>query len=165
MHPNLLYTERKLTTPSDCYDIKGCLRAHVKSTMLILIKAETIGSAVLSLAAKIENVEREQKGQKSLTKADSPSGYHIEEASRLIDAVKIHHKGVSGDFHSGSGLRLQNKDSDIAEDVWWKMYKQGTVILPVHDSFIVQASQADKLKEVMIQAFERIAKVALTVTR
>ena len=164
IHPSLLYAEKHLPVPSDCYDIDKCKREHVKLAVVILINSETIQSAVMALAAEIENQERERKALKLLTSTEEIPGYQINEARRLIEAVKIHHKVISESFHSGAGTRLQRIDSAIAEAVWWTMYNRGIVVLPVHDSFIVQASKANELEQLMMEASERIAGVALSVT-
>lgn len=165
IHPSLLYAEKGLTVPDDCYDIKGYQRAHVKLAVVILMNANTLKKAVMALAADIEDMERKQRGLKLLTRKEQVPKCQVKLATALIKAIKNHHEVISENFHSGAGLRLQRIDSDIAEDVWWKMCKRGTVVLPVHDSFIVEASKANELEQVMVEASERIAKVALTVTR
>lgn len=57
-------------------------------------------------------------------------------------------------FGSGVGLRLQRKDSDLAESVMLKFAKMGYVCLPVHDSFIVHYALQDDLTNAMQEVFE-----------
>ena len=167
IHPSLLYAEHGLSVPDDCYDIPGYQskgdRDKVKLAVVILINADTLNSAVMALAAEIENQARGHRGLKILTRTEDIPGYRLNEARRLIEAVKIHHKPIRAAFHSGAGARLQAIDAAIAEAVWWTMYTRGVVVLPVHDSFIVQESKAAELEEVMIDAAEKVAGVALAV--
>lgn len=57
-------------------------------------------------------------------------------------------------FGSGIGLRLQRKDSDLAETVMLRFAAMGYACLPVHDSFIVHYALKDELDEIMRRAFE-----------
>lgn len=57
-------------------------------------------------------------------------------------------------FGSGVGLRLQRKDSDLAEAVMLKFATLGYACLPIHDSFIVHHALQDDLTEAMQSAFE-----------
>lgn len=57
-------------------------------------------------------------------------------------------------FGTGIGLRLQYKDSMLAETVMLKFASQGYACLPVHDSFIVHHALLDDLTTSMQEAFE-----------
>lgn len=57
-------------------------------------------------------------------------------------------------FGSGVGLRLQRKDSDLAETVMLRFAAMGYACLPVHDSFIVHHGLQDELDQTMREAFE-----------
>lgn len=57
-------------------------------------------------------------------------------------------------FGSGVGLRLQRKDSDLAETVMLRFEAMGYARLPVHDSFIVHHGLQDELEQIMREAFE-----------
>ncbi len=57
-------------------------------------------------------------------------------------------------FGSGVGLRLQRKDSDLAETVMLRFEAMGYACLPVHDSFIVHHGLQDELDQIMREAFE-----------
>jgi hypothetical protein len=56
-------------------------------------------------------------------------------------------------FGSGVGLRLQRKDSDLAETVMLRFAAMGYACLPVHDSFIVHHGMQDVLTDTMKAAF------------
>lgn len=57
-------------------------------------------------------------------------------------------------FGSGVGLRLQRKDSDLAEAVILHFAAMGYACLPVHDSFIVHHGLQRELDQIMREKFE-----------
>jgi|GEM_PF-2711157 hypothetical protein len=57
-------------------------------------------------------------------------------------------------FGSGVGLKLQRKDSELAETVMLKFAAMGYACLPVHDSFIVHHAMQDILTNTMKAAFK-----------
>ena len=57
-------------------------------------------------------------------------------------------------FGSGVGLRLQRKDSDLAESVMLKFAAMRYACLPVHDSFIVHHELQDDLSQIMLEVFQ-----------
>ncbi len=57
-------------------------------------------------------------------------------------------------FGTGIGLRLQYRDSLLAETVMLKFAAQGYPCLPIHDSFIVHHDLLDDLTRAMQEAFE-----------
>lgn len=167
IHPSLLYAEKGLQLPDDCYvvaDIDGNMypRRDVKLALLVLINAESLKSARMAIAGELMRRWCEMNGLQP-SENDIPPEC-VKQAGALIEAVKKRHKPIADAFHSGAGLRLQNIDARIAEAVWWTMTKRGVVVLPVHDSFIVQRSRADELEALMIEAAERIAGTVLRVT-
>ena len=57
---------------------------------------------------------------------------------------------------SGAGLRLMNIDSRICDYVIADFVRTDTPILTVHDSFIVQIGEEDRLNQLMKEAFEDV---------
>ena len=57
-------------------------------------------------------------------------------------------------FCTGVGLRLQRKDSEMAEAIMLKFASMGYACLPVHDSFIVHHGLKDDLDHIMRKTFE-----------
>ena len=76
----------------------------------------------------------------------------------LRDAVEAKHERISKFFHSGIGIKLQRIDADIAEEIMLTMMKRDVLVLPVHDSFIVQTSYWRALRNVMRAAYEQRMK-------
>lgn len=153
LHPAILYAEVGVTMPADCYTIDGWPRKLVKVGVLTLINAPTIHKARHAIAHSPRMAEMVEPGsQEALRKADA-----------LIAAIKLLHRSIAGAFHSDAGARLMQIDAAIAEAVMKIMLVQGIVILPIHDSFLVPASQSDRLEEAMLEAAHEVGIYALEV--
>lgn len=154
MHPAILYAEVGAAMPAaDCYQIEGWPRQLVKVATLTLINAKTIHAARHSIA---HNDMMSQWG--------APGGQNaLQAADRLIKAIKRLHKPIAHAFHSDAGARLMGIDADIAEAVMTIMLSKGVVVLPVHDSFLVQASKVDELEAAMMEAAHKAGLYALQV--
>ncbi|MCP4491502.1 MAG: hypothetical protein GY820_29950, partial [Gammaproteobacteria bacterium] len=66
-------------------------------------------------------------------------------------AIKFKHAKIRNAFHSDKGAELMRLDSDLAETVMLAMQMAGIVVLPIHDSFLVQESKAPQLEETMLR--------------
>ena len=75
--------------------------------------------------------------------------------SELRRVVYAKHDLVKKHFHTGVGLELQFRDSQLAEDVMLIFLSKEDVCLPVHDSFIVRMAAAEELIATMEQVFQR----------
>jgi hypothetical protein len=139
MHIRLLYQDADKQLVGDPYDLEGWRRGHVKLALLIAINARTTINAVRALADALR-----------LDGASDPFG----SAQKLVAAVKARHPAISHAFGSDAGVRLMRRDSELAERIMWEMlHATGIVPLSVHDSFIVPASQRERLQEAMENAF------------
>ena len=63
----------------------------------------------------------------------------------------------------GIGLESQFVDSQIAESVMLKMFKDGVVCLPIHDSFLVPSGYHQVLSSVMKDTFSEITGAEISV--
>ena len=63
----------------------------------------------------------------------------------------------------GIGLESQFVDSQIAESVMLKMFKDGIVCLPIHDSFLVPSGYHQILSSVMKDSFREITGADISV--
>jgi hypothetical protein len=139
MHVRLLYQDAGKQLVGDPYDIDGWPRRQAKIALLIAINAQTTINAVRALADALR-----------LDGVSNPFG----SAQKLVAAVKARHPDIGHAFGSDAGVRLMRRDSEIAEGVMLEMlHATGIVPLPVHDSFIVPASQKERLKVAMENAF------------
>tara|TARA_B100000989_G_C19408866_1_gene413398 strand:- start:118 stop:630 length:513 start_codon:yes stop_codon:yes gene_type:complete len=106
--------------------------------MMILINASSEKAALASV---------EKQG---LFDDGLPRG--IETPQDYLEEIYLHHEPIKKFFGTGYGVKLQFKDSQIAEAVMLDMLPEPC--LPVHDSFIVRKDQAKKLKRVMNEQFK-----------
>lgn len=151
LHPAILYAQAGIPLPEDCYTLDGWPRPLVKLALLVLINAKNWAAARLAIA--------NHDTMAAITTPGSPEAK--EEAVRLIAAVKHPHSRIKWAFHSDQGAKLMRIDSDIAETVMHLMLRQGVVVLPVHDSFLVPASKAEVLEECMMKAAHEAGFIAL----
>ena len=79
----------------------------------------------------------------------------------LRERITHKHPSIAHRFNSGFGLTLQFEDSKIAERVMLLLLEQGIACLPMHDSFIVQATERSKVVEAMNQAYKERFGVAV----
>jgi hypothetical protein len=139
MHIRMLYQDAGKQLVGDPYDLANWPRNQVKLALLIAINAQTSIDAVRALADALR-----------LDGVSNPFG----SAQKLVAAVKTKHPEISHAFGSDAGVRLMRRDSDLAEQIMWEMlHATGIVPLSVHDSFIVPASQKERLQEAMENAF------------
>ena len=76
--------------------------------------------------------------------------------SELLDAVERRHTAIHRAFFTDAGLTLMNVDSGMAERIMLTLLRDGIVVLPVHDSFLIWARKMGLLQEVMEGEFQRV---------
>lgn len=155
LHPALLYADAGATMPADCYDLPGWPRALVKRALLTLINAPNRQSALLSVANSEQMAEFLKTSHQSASEA----------AQRLFNSLAELHAPIARYFHSDAGAALMAKDAYMAERVMLLLLKRGLVVLPIHDSFLVQESQADALEAAMMEAAEALGLDSVELTR
>ena len=147
MHLRMLYARAGRAMPEeDPYELPGCpdeVRDFLKVALNTIINADSRRKAISA-------IKREQDGPVM------PPEYPDVES--LIDAFTKKHEAIQDSFYSGAGLYLQRIDSQVPERVMLELGKDGIVVLPVHDSFIVEERYEDKLRDAMYAAFEEICK-------
>ena len=140
LHAAMLYAQAGLTIPDDPYG--KCLtnsgnkdeRNLVKRTFNALLNASSVAAINEIEGYSADLTERDWKSFKRFIVMSYPE-------------FETH-------FGSGVGLRLQRKDSDLAEAVMLRFSKMGYACLPVHDSFIVHHGLQDDLTEAMQAVFK-----------
>ncbi|MEM7690341.1 MAG: hypothetical protein AAF291_15090 [Pseudomonadota bacterium] len=76
----------------------------------------------------------------------------------LVSLIEAKHQPIADTFKSGAGLRLQRIDSDIALEITSALMGEGIVVLPIHDSFVVQSDHETRLCTAMKEAyFDRLS--------
>jgi hypothetical protein len=75
--------------------------------------------------------------------------------NQMIERFREAHEPIADFLFSGVGLKLQNRDSKITEDILMRLMKDGIPCLPIHDSYIVEAQYRDILEQTMIEVYEK----------
>lgn len=154
LHPALLYAEAGAALPEDCYSIGSWPRALAKLGLLVLVNAPTKAKARYAIAH-----------HKTMSAVAVPGSQHaLAAADELMDDIKAAHHRIAQYFHSDKGAELMCLDSAIAETVMHLMLLNGVTVLPIHDSFLVQASKAELLEEAMQRAAYETGVEALQVS-
>ncbi|MDA8755520.1 hypothetical protein N9M98_01930 [Candidatus Pseudothioglobus singularis] len=144
IHFRILYAEQGIDIgDDDPYIIEGYedRRSQIKIALNIILNAETKDKAINAIAKK----EKLNINKKT--------------ALTIYDKLEERHSPIKQYFGSGRGIKLQYKDSQIAEQVMLNLAKSNIVCLPVHDSFIVRASNQIELHEEMDKAFKDIVGI------
>lgn len=153
LHPTLLYAECAKSLVGGPYDLAGWDRNLVKQAFNIFLNAENSQSATWAIAKKL-------KGDDAVVYAGDRE---IADARRLLLEIKLKHGPIADHFCTGVGLRFQRVDSDMAERVLLEMIQRhGIVCLPIHDSFIVDATKLPVLQETMEMALEMTIRTLTT---
>jgi hypothetical protein len=140
LHAAMLFAEAGMDIPDDPY--LRCLRRAGGVNERKLVK--------LTFNALL-NAESVQKLGKVKDYSEDLTGLGWNDFKRFIVESYPEFKQH---FGSGVGLRLQRKDSDLAEAVMLKFAKMQYACLPVHDSFIVHYEMQDVLSDSMKSAFK-----------
>ena len=114
---------------------------------------------VLLSAINAKDKETTEKGVRyAIFKDLEELGWAFEEdvdRGDLIDRFAVTHSRISKYLFSGHGIKLQNIDGGIAQQIIDHFTKKEIPILCIHDSFIIQANREAELMDVMFEAFER----------
>lgn len=163
IHPNLLYASEGIQHPVE-EDIYSKVNNHefarpfLKIILLCMLNNDNFKAA-------------EAAANKWLNKKDikDEEDYIIDSHKRRLKSIGIksagplmremmkEHKPISKHFFNGkkTGMRVMNKDAAIALDVVYHFAQKEIPILPIHDSFIVQAQYKDELYDVMKKAYRK----------
>lgn len=144
IHFRILYAEQGIDIgDDDPYIIEGYehRRDEVKLALNIILNAETKNKAIYAIFNH-EDSDIDKKTAKDIYKK-----------------LEEEHPKIKQYFGSGRGVKLQYKDSQIAERVMLNLARDNIVCLPVHDSFIVRLSHQIDLHEEMDKAFRDIVGV------
>lgn len=119
------------------------VRDLLKVAILILVNASDRNTAVRAIRQKINDDFPDIESTNAFIKP-------------LINELMDKHPIVRQHFFSGTGGALQFQDSKIAEYVLGHMKARGQLVLPVHDSFVVQDKYIDNLYVTMIESYRML---------
>lgn len=153
LHVALLYSKEKLQCVADPYDVGvDKVRPLVKLALITMINADSKGAALKSLLEKRDKLEG--KDGLSLRNLKLREAYaNCPSIEALLTQIESKHRLIAKYFYSGVGLYLQSEDSEMALEIVSHFMDIGVVVLPVHDSFVVQADYNDKLVAKMKEVF------------
>jgi len=144
IHFRILYAEQGVDIgDKDPYIIEGYedRRGEIKLALNIILNAETKNKAIYAIFNH-DDINIDKKTAKDIYKK-----------------LEEEHPKIKQYFGSGRGIKLQYKDSQIAEQVMLNLARDNIVCLPVHDSFIVRLSHQIDLHEEMDKAFKDIVGI------
>jgi hypothetical protein len=145
-----------LPEPSeDAYTIEGYPRKLVKKAFNILINRKKPAPATGSLIFYLNKNKKEYVDDKHPQPPTIDKPY----CEALEKAIRDHHKPIEQFFCSGIGLELQNQDSLLCGSIFdYFLVKTDSIVLAVHDSFIVKQSDVHHLAEALRLAESVVAK-------
>ncbi|GKX64051.1 hypothetical protein SOASR032_26200 [Pragia fontium] len=159
LHIALLYKE-KILNNFDPYIINPCnlglkdtpeirqqLREFCKPSLNTLLNGRSYQECLGSIRHEFN--EEKKSGGLSLL----PNDLNIK---KLISLIKEHNYKIKEHFNSGVGLILQRKDSDIANLVINHFTKKGIVVVPIHDSFLIEEKYKNELIFIMRESYKKI---------
>jgi hypothetical protein len=136
LHPTMLYHLGGFDAPTDCYMIPNVQRDIAKQVLLIALNAESRTSAKRALAKKLK--------------------IKFDEIERIMAYCEEAHEQVRHHLYSNAWRRLQYIDSRITMDILNELAKEDIPVLPVHDSYVVEAKYHQMLKSAMGKAYKTI---------
>ncbi|HEV2533328.1 hypothetical protein [Phenylobacterium sp.] len=142
--PRAIYHQSNLDLPGDAYDIPEIRQRAEQQAM---DWGGVVRPSVKKLMAVILNGS---KPESRIGGIDLPKGLRKKRAYELIEA---HHLPISEWFYKGRGVEIMNAESEICQRILSEGVEAGVAVLPVHDSFIVPASQEAWLRELMDRAY------------
>jgi hypothetical protein len=135
IHAQIIYALRGISLIGDAYETEEFPRAWGKKAFNIGINAKNKLGAIAAISKELQVSRRN--------------------ASKLLGAIMAKHRQVSDIFCSDAGVGLMKIDADITLRAVQHCQAQGIAVLPVHDSLIVPAKDADRTAEIMKAAFEQ----------
>ena len=120
------------------------MRDQIKYASLIIINAKNRGQGLYAIKEKLE-------------KEEMPLPF--EEINTLVDNFEEYHKSIKDDYlFSDIGIKLQNKDSTIMNNILSILFDKGIIALPIHDEIICQRQHKDFVLETMSDEYEKVMK-------
>lgn len=136
MQPAMLYAMQGEHLPADAYEVDGIdasFRKLIKTTFMKMLNAMP------------------GQNMRPPRREELPDGMSFND---LMQAIRERHEPIAHHFRSGIGLRLQKDDAEIALEILLQGMNERRLVLPIHDSFIVQKrNYAYRLRDLMIEKY------------
>ncbi|MEM8496394.1 MAG: hypothetical protein AAF542_00135 [Pseudomonadota bacterium] len=167
MHPSIAYALVGQALDFDPYDVSSALshfenfdsratRKVAKMTLNALLNAGSIDRGIKAIRSDLVKL-RDRNGVQTGKPYEPPGCPPIDKLAKEL--LELNH--VIAEFiGSGSGVRLMNIESKIAEQTMMSVVNiSGAAVLPVHDSFLIRQSHVEDLEKSMRNAFEMVLRV------
>jgi hypothetical protein len=178
MHPRIAYHLRGLKSPDQPYhlwsqtndDQKELAKLVVNASLNAKSRRDAIGACCEAIRLKTRKNGEWKQGNKlrrarQLRMALAAIGIYpgspnfFREARKyfvqIYDRGLEYHAPIACDFLTGFGRELMRVESEIALDVMYHFAAKGIPILGIHDSFVVPASYAGELHQVMHDDYQQ----------
>lgn len=153
LHLRILYNEKNISIRKDPYTIDKSgnpyLRNALKIMSLTMLNAKNKSAAIKSIRFEMQ--------YELLYNNILPDVKH-KTIEALCDKFVKAHKPIEKYFFSGEGVRLQNVDSNITNDIINYFTSKGIFIMVIHDSYIIDADYENDLLAYMKFAYQRYLK-------
>lgn len=146
----MLYQDRGIDYREDPYHL-DLIADHEEAKGL---PPEHFREAIKRIVQALIN-DRSGKRPERIKLPDSLTFYPAFTRAEVRQMIEEKHAPIADAFGTGAGLRLQRQDSDIALSVITDLMEEGILALPIHDSFIVEETNADCLYNQMVRNYER----------
>jgi len=160
LHIAIAYAMRRVTPPEDPYDLPFLLpeytdcpevqRQDVKDLALISLNARNTTGAI---HAYRNNYAHEYK-QRPI----GPTTMGDKLLHQLLEGFLDHNQPIKDDMNSDAGVYLQAIDGNMTHFILKHFTEKGIVVLPIHDSYIIQLEYEQELKQVLKEQFMRSLK-------
>ena len=127
---------------------KAANRLCLKLLVLMLINAE---SEELAFSAFRERIRTQHPDWWQETTDGHGISWLNEDLYGITNLIREKHAPIAKHFGSGAGVKLQYVDSQITEKLLKHFTDRGVVVLPIHDSYVVQEQYGEELRLVMEQ--------------
>lgn len=159
LHPTLLYRMADKELQHDPYSVEGYPRSIVKMAMQVLLNTTKPFPPAKSLRYYLskERLRQSNKNESPWKAIDFTHDY----CKGLAEAIAIHNQPIVHYFSQGIGLKLQHQDSIFTSCVLHYMMRTSpaTVVIPIHDSYIVKQSALRTLLDALSYAEVMISKI------
>jgi len=149
LHPTMLYRMAGKPLEHDPYAVDGYPRSIVKMAMQVLLNTTKPFPPSNSLRYYLSKAQRSKRNR------DDSSWQDLEITNdycrTLAEAIAGHSQPIAHYFCQGIGLKLQHIDSIFTSCVLHFMKKNSpsTVVIPIHDSYIVKQSELRRLLDAL----------------
>lgn len=141
LHPTMLYRMAGKSLEHDPYAVEGYPRSVVKVAMQVLLNTTKPFPPANSLRYYLSKAKRSKRKRDDLAWQDIE--FTNDYCKVLAQAIAALNEPITHQFSQGIGLKLQHIDSIFTSCVLNFMRRESpsTVVIPIHDSYIVKQSQ------------------------